>query len=193
MSSSMNEETSHFSGSSISRSESGELNDIEKAIDNWGDAVFRLAMCRLKNRTDAEDVFQTVFLRLYLTKTTFSSMQHQKAWLLRVACNCCNDVFRNRTKQGNNTRSALEPEIGMWRQNYSHNNISIDESISAKDDLLRALNQLSDLQRTCIFLRYFEGYSSKEISKITGEKPSTVRSHLYRARAILRENLEGGN
>lgn len=170
-----------------------DLKSIEAAIEKWGDTVFRLAVCKLRNWADAEDVFQTVFLKLYLAKPCFSSAEHQKAWLLRVACNCCNDLFRYRTKHDTAVCNSPNFETAGLSRANSLNEAPIDETFSAADEFREALSQLSDLQRTCIYLRYFEGYTSKEISEITGEKPSTIRSHLYRAKAILRDSLEGDN
>ena len=55
------------------------------------------------------------------------------------------------------------------------------------------LARLSDAQRTAVHLFYFEGYRTGEIAAITGERPSTVRSHLRRARQALRLELEDRN
>ena len=60
----------------------------------YASAVYRLAYARTGSRTDAEDVMQEVFLRLIRAKPAFSSQEHAKAWLLRVASNCANDLFR---------------------------------------------------------------------------------------------------
>ena len=55
------------------------------------------------------------------------------------------------------------------------------------------LATLSEAQRTAVHLFYFEGYSTDEIARITGERPATVRSHLHRARQALRLELERQN
>ena len=62
----------------------------EAVIRRYSDMVYRLAFARTGNRSDAEDLYQEVFLR-YLTKApAFTSEDHRKAWLLRVAVNCAN-------------------------------------------------------------------------------------------------------
>ena len=57
------------------------LND---AMNKHGDEVYRLALCRLQNKTDAEDVYQEVFLKLFSTKTDFEDDEHLKAWHERI-------------------------------------------------------------------------------------------------------------
>ena len=57
---------------------------LQQAMDTCGDAVYRLALCRLNSRADAEDVYQEVFLRLLRDDTDFRDTEHLKAWLLRV-------------------------------------------------------------------------------------------------------------
>ena len=62
----------------------------EAVIRRYSDMVYRLAFARTGNRSDAEDLYQEVFLR-YLTRApAFTSEEHRKAWLLRVAVNCAN-------------------------------------------------------------------------------------------------------
>lgn len=61
---------------------------LENAMEKHGDAVYRLALCRLGSRADAEDVYQDVFLRLLRDSTEFRDSEHLKAWLLRVTLRC---------------------------------------------------------------------------------------------------------
>ena len=68
---------------------------LEDAMERYGDAVYRLALCRLGSRADAEDVYQDVFLRLLRDTTAFRDGEHLKAWLLRVTLHCCIDLRRS--------------------------------------------------------------------------------------------------
>ena len=94
----------HFRGKSRVMSErrmrdmSDELREdafLEDAMERYGDAVYRLALCRLGSRADAEDVYQDVFLRLLRDTTAFRDGEHLKAWLLRVTLHCCVDLRRS--------------------------------------------------------------------------------------------------
>ena len=66
-----------------------------EAMEACGDAVYRLALCRMGSRADAEDVYQEVFLRLLRDTTDFRDEEHLKAWLIRVTLNRCSDLRRS--------------------------------------------------------------------------------------------------
>lgn len=68
---------------------------LQQAMVTCGDAVYRLALCRLNSRADAEDVYQEVFLRLLRDDTDFRDTEHLKAWLLRVTLSRCADLRRS--------------------------------------------------------------------------------------------------
>lgn len=71
-----------------------------EAMRVHGDAVYRLAFARCRNTPDAEDIFQTTFLRFYASPISFGNPEHEKAWLLRVCINACKDLQKSawRTK-----------------------------------------------------------------------------------------------
>ncbi|HIY83120.1 MAG TPA: sigma-70 family RNA polymerase sigma factor [Candidatus Rubneribacter avistercoris] len=155
--------------------------EVEAAIDRWGDAVLRLARSRMGNAADAEDVFQTVFLRLLQSAPRFADDEHAKAWLLRVTVNCCNDAHRAPWRR----RAIFDEDAAK--------SIPAPEPPDADDERLdrlqEALSRLTGRQRAAVHLHYFEGYSTDEVAQITGERPATVRSHLHRARKALRIEL----
>lgn len=71
---------------------------LRNAMETHGDAVYRLALCRLQNTADAEDVYQDVFLRLLGQPAESWDGEHLKAWLLRTALNRCADLHRFRLR-----------------------------------------------------------------------------------------------
>ena len=74
--------------------------ELSNAMNAYGDTVYRLALCRLQNAADAEDVYQDVFLRLLGQKTSGWDGEHLKAWLIRTALNRCADLGRLRQRRG---------------------------------------------------------------------------------------------
>lgn len=165
-----------------------DLHDLESAMTTYGDMVYRLAYARLQNASDAEDVYQSVFLQLYKSASDFANAEHQKAWLIRVTSNVCTDLARKRERKPETSWDALampEPHA------YPH----ATSSSRAHDELDEALAHLTDEQRGIVHLHYFEGYSAQEIGRMLGENPVTVRTHLMRARKALKislESLRGG-
>ena len=62
---------------------------LRRAMDAWGDTVLRVALAQTGSPSDADDVFQDVFMRLLENDTAFENDEHLKAWLLRVTINRC--------------------------------------------------------------------------------------------------------
>ena len=144
----------------------------EAVIRRYSDMVYRLAFARTGNRSDAEDLYQEVFLR-YLTKApAFTSEEHRKAWLLRVAVNCANRFhaapWRKRTEPLSEALSVPAPE---------------------GEDLWEELRRLPEKDRTVMHLYYYEDMTTEEIAQMLDRNPATVRSQLLRARAKLKKLL----
>lgn len=159
------------------------LQDLESVMNTYGDMVYRLAYARLQNEADAEDVYQSVFLRLYKSASEFVDAEHQKAWLLRVTSNACTDFVRQRNRR---------PEVSWDAQDMPEPCKGNNGARMARvhDELEEALACLSDEQRGIVHLYYYEGFSAQEIGRILGENPVTVRTHLMRARKALKISLE---
>lgn len=79
---------------------------LQQAMVTCGDAVYRLALCRLNSRADAEDVYQEVFLRLLRDDTDFRRHRATKAWLLRVNAQPVRPILR---------RSAWFKRTARWK------------------------------------------------------------------------------
>lgn len=159
---------------------------LEASLSRWGDTVLRLAVNRTDNRSDAEDVFQTVFMRLYQAAPHFTDDEHEKAWLLRVTMNCCADIHRSPWRKH---RAAYDDEAAATIPAPP----ATHASGLANAALAQALARLTGKQRAAVHLHYYEGYSTEEIAQITGEQPATVRSHLHRARKALKIELGAQN
>ena len=141
-----------------------------------GDTVYRLALCRMQNIADAEDVYQDVFLRL-LQQTADWDDEHMKAWLIRATLNRCADLHRFRLRR---PVLALEdvPELAR-------------PADDREGELWDAVAQLPEKLRTAVHLHYAEGYSTEEIAALLGVPAATVRTRLHRARRQLKDLLGG--
>ena len=144
----------------------------EAVIRRYSDMVYRLAFARTGNRSDAEDLYQEVFLRYLTHAPAFTSEDHRKAWLLRVAVNCANRFhtapWRKRTEPLSEALSVPAPE---------------------GEDLWEELRRLPEKDRTVLHLYYYEDMTTEEIAKLLDRNPATVRSQLLRARAKLKKLL----
>ena len=152
--------------------------EVNDAIEQYSDMVLRLCMVYLKNQADAEDVFQTVFLKYALHSGTFYGPEHEKAWLIRVTANACKDVlksfFRSRTV-------SLEELTGGYAPQATPEQYAVME----------ALWSLPKPYRDVIYLHYYEGYTAPEIAGILKRNPNTVYTHLHKGKELLKEALGG--
>ena len=145
----------------------------EQAFEKYSDMVYRLAFARVKNKYDADDILQEVFLRFIKCKDKVNNDEHAKALLIRITINC--------------TKSML---TGSWFKKTAP--LSEDLSVSfSQNDTLDAVLRLPKKYRTVVHLHYYMGYTTDEIAKILNSKPSTVKSQLHRARKQLKKSLEG--
>lgn len=150
---------------------------LRHAMDAYGNAVYRLALCRLQNVQDAEDIYQDVFLRLLKEKRRAWDGEQLKAWLLRVALNRCADIRRFRMRR---PVLALDevPELAG----------PVD---SESAELWEAVARLPEKLRTVIHLHYAEGYQTDEIAAMLKIPAATVRTRMHRGRIALKNSLGG--
>ena len=156
--------------------ESKRENNLRRLIDEFGSCVLGTAMKILKNRQDAEDVFQNTFIKAYTKTLPFKSREHIKPWLLRVAHNECISYLRSGWK---NKVELSDIPLGLCDGGF------------AKSEVLNAVNSLSETYKRAIYLHYYCGFSSHEIASMEGMSSSAIRSRLERARAKLKFELEG--
>ncbi len=150
---------------------------LSQAMDRHGDAVYRLALCRLQNAADAEDVYQDTFLKLFQQQDAEKwPAEKLKAWLLRVAINRCIDI---------------------GRASQTHSYVDLDTIVAVAEhseegciEIWDAVSKLPEKQRTIFHLYYVEGYQTAEIGKILHMAGATVRVNLNRARTALRKELK---
>ena len=150
---------------------------FEQVVRRYGDMLYRVAFHALRNRADAEDVTQTVLLRLYQQGGRFDSEEHRKHWLLRVAVNESRRMLRAAWR-----RSAVPLE--EWQEYPAAED-------PAKAELFQAVMALEPKYRLTIYLYYYEGCSVKEVAAALRAKESTVQTWLQRARDRLRRTLSG--
>lgn len=151
----------------------------EEVIRRNSETVYRLAFSLVRTRSDADDIYQEVFLRYVRRKPVFDSSEHEKAWFMRVTVNCCKNYWKSPWVQRRNAfeSDALEKEVSR-------------EAKEEDQILIETVKQLPEKYRVVIHLFYYEELSIEEIGKITGSKPATVRTRLTRARRILKNLLK---
>lgn len=151
--------------------------EVNRAMEQYADTVRRLCMIHLKNYHDAEDIFQTVFLKYVLSSVMFENEEHEKAWFIRVTINACKDFFKDFF------RSHTVPLEELLRQQ--------EELIPDNTHVLDAVLSLPAKYRDAVYLYYYEGYTTDEIAHILKKNKNTVYTLLTRSKQLLRKKLGG--
>ena len=137
--------------------------------------VYQICLLMLKNVPDAEDAAQTVFRKVMERQPVFRDPEHEKAWLIVTARNECRDQL----KHWWNSRRAEPEELERLTWQPPENS-GLWDQVAA----------LPPRERLILYLFYYQGYSTNEIAELLGEKPSTLRSQMTRARHTLKLRLE---
>lgn len=162
----------------VHRAAEGDHESFAALIREHQDMVFSIAWNFLRDRGRAEEIAQEVFLQLYRTVGEIESAAHLVFWLRRVTANRCIDESRR----------------GRWHI------VTLDEAshVAGKSDetdpflarkLGRMMQRLPAQQRLAITMRYQEGLEPSEIGAVLDLPLNTVKSHLRRGLAALREWL----
>ena len=147
------------------------MNDALTLFQQYKDPVYRLALSMTGSAADAEDVCQTVFLKV-LEKQPDLLPGKERAWLFQVTANECRSLWRRLKRRGtvplDQAAELAAPEEGA---------------------LLRQVMELSPKDRTVLYLHYFEGFSTQETGALLHISQSAVTTRLLRARQRLKEQM----
>jgi RNA polymerase sigma-70 factor (ECF subfamily) len=145
-------------------------------VDQYADGVYRFILKNMQVPEDAQDVVQSAFEKMWKNHQQVH-VETAKSYLFTVAYNQMIDHIRK------NKRMTLVDEFS------ESSKISWSRQTNLKQELERALQQLTPLQKSLILLKDYEGYSYDEIGKITSLNASQVKVYLHRARMQLKEYI----
>lgn len=148
----------------------------EYLVETYADTILRLSYTYLKNTADAQDICQTVFLKLLTAPVDFKNSEHEKAWILRTTANVCKNLLKS-----------------AWHRKTCGLDLCAEQPAPDSEDgsVLVAVNTLPQHYRIIIYLYYYEGYTANDIGEILGIPIGTVHTRLARGRARLKKLLGG--
>lgn len=145
--------------------------DIENPFRRYRDDVYRLALSYTKSIQEAEDVCQTVFLKLLQQERVAPGKE--KAWLMQVTANQCRNLLRS----------------SWWRNTAPLEEAS--DSVQPKNlEIYQAVMALPPKYRVVIYLRYYEELTTAEMGKLLHISQTAVTTRLSRAREMLKQQLK---
>jgi len=170
-----------------SSAESSAIDDLGALFREHYRAIFGIAYRITGSPDDAEDVLQTIFLRLTRNDPRARLTSHPQGYLYRAAVNASLDLLRQRKRA-----NAVSLDVIDIDQSPKHAGGSPEDHLADQElrELLRqAVAKLEGRASTAFALRYFEGYDNKRIAEVLGTSQLVVGVTLHRARTRLRKEI----
>jgi len=163
----------------------GQKNLFRLLVRRHERAVFGMGISFFRNQEDASDFTQEVFLKAYRSLSCFEGRSRFSTWLYKIAYNTAINEVNRRKEYHSLTEEDAERLV---------NTVDTPERITirnaAKEAVQEALKDLPERFRICVDLFFFYDRSYQEIEVITGFPVNTIKSHVFRAKKLLRKKLE---
>jgi RNA polymerase sigma-70 factor (ECF subfamily) len=155
---------------------------LERVFREHYQLIYRTAFKITRSAEDAEDILQTIFLRLLRSDFPPDFQRHPKSYLYRAAVNASLDTIRAREKRV----LVGTPETSKHAESSDASNL---EAIHTR--LYQAIAELTSKSAQILILRYVHNYSDAEIAKLLSTSRGTIAVSLYRSRARLKKIIRG--
>jgi RNA polymerase sigma-70 factor (ECF subfamily) len=165
------------------------VDQVENLFHQHNQRIFRTAYRVTGSAADAEDVLQTVFLRVARGQEAAASAENTEAYLCRAAVNASLDLLRSRKRSRAVAIDDLEGEASVTSFVGGKNPETNQEDRELRSLIREAVAKLGDTAGQMFALRYFEGYGNAEIAQIMKTSALVVGVTLHRARARLRKEI----
>ncbi len=172
----------------------GDQEALKELYQHFGDRIFNTILSYLKNDEDAKEVLQDVFVTVYHTAAKFQFNSSVSTWIYRIAVNKSLDFLRNKSaqkRQGVFT-SIYKKDSGKLLHDspdFTHPGVKLENQEHAKF-LFKAIESLSENQKTAFILTQVDGMSQNEVAEIMQQTRKSVESLVQRAKANLRTELK---
>jgi RNA polymerase sigma-70 factor (ECF subfamily) len=154
------------------------LPEFAEIVCRYQSMVFSIALHFLGDRFAAEELAQDVFLQLHASLPKLKSEDHVKFWLRKVTAHRCIDYRRSRTVSHLSLDDAPEPSVAGGLTD-----------IFLEKKVRQFVDTLAEKPRMVVILRYQEDMSAEDIAEVLTMPVATVKSHLQRSLAMLREKM----
>ena len=152
------------------------VEEYNNCVEDYADGLFRFILNNIKDEEKANDIVQDSFEKLW-KKVNDVNYIKAKSYLFSTAYHTMIDGIRKEKR--------IEDFSHVKQELHSHN----EQYSDLQEILHKALGKLTEIQRTVILLRDYEGYSYGEIGEITGLNESQVKVYIYRARVFLKNYI----
>jgi len=166
---------------------------LNAIMDRHAERLFHYLLRQLNNETDAADIAQETFVRIYHHRARFQPDQNFSTWLYTIATNLLRDRFRWRRRHPQVSLDAEDEDSAALKDTLPDSAPSPSDQTDANEravEVRKAIASLPDDLRTVVILSEYDGLPHAQIASILKCSSKAVESRLYRARAHLRQRLE---
>ncbi len=167
----------------IAGSLGGRMEDFRMIVERYSAPAMALAMNILRNRDDAEDACQELFIQVYRNLQSYDPKRSFKNWVYTILYRRCLDHLKSRRRAADLVNKVGRETVPATPSNPGRS----DTPRSLPSGLLE---KLKAKERTALCLWANEGYTSHEISEVLRCSASTARVHLFQARKKIKKLLE---
>jgi RNA polymerase sigma-70 factor (ECF subfamily) len=162
----------------VGRARRGDVDAYNVLVSRWDRRVFNYLLKLVRNREDAMDLSQDVFLKAYQNLSKLDDPARFGAWLFRIAHNEAYSLLRKSRPDGEELTETAPPAPGPRM-------LPVETSLA----VAAAMGRLSAEQKEAVILKVYEGFKFEEMGEILGCPVSTVKSRLYTALELLKDTL----
>jgi len=184
--------TTELNGSVAKEDEAASSRNFDEIIGLHQRRVYRVLYVLLRDADAADTLTQECFLRAYKKLASFRGECRIETWLLRIAVNLARDYGKSRRTSFWRRLVGLEDAEGSETRQFRGAGPSPEQVLLAREELQAvwaAVDSISQQQRTIFLLRFAEEMSLVEIAAILGLSVGTIKAHLFRATARVRETV----
>jgi RNA polymerase sigma-70 factor (ECF subfamily) len=180
----------HTDAAAVALARDGDSEAFRALVERHSCAVYRLAHRMTGNPQDAEDVVQETFLKAYRQLGRFESRANFGTWLHRIAVNCSIDLIRGRKHQETGHDASDLDTLHKHDDPVDPSPERLMLSTEVQEQVTRAMDGLTHMERAAFVLRHFEGQSIDDISRALGLKANAAKHSIFRAVRKMRLALE---
>jgi RNA polymerase sigma-70 factor (ECF subfamily) len=166
-----------------------QTDSVEALFQKHNQRVFRTAYRVTGSAADAEDVLQTVFLRVSRDQVNAAAAENGEAYFSRAAVNASLDLLRSKKRSKTVGIDDVEADASVARFVTQQNPATHHEDRELRKLIREAVSKLGDTAGQMFALRYFEGYGNAEIAQMMNTSALVVGVTLHRARTRLRKEI----
>lgn len=176
----------------IAQARRGEESAFAELLRRYRAPVFNLCLRMLKNRDDAEDVAQDVFIKVFAMLDRYDERYAFRSWLFKISANQCIDFIRKNRVKMLSLDEPMQYRGEEIERQFPDDGATPDETLESKELgtlLLDVTAELPPHYRSMIVLRHQEQMSYEEIAQVMDLPLGTVKARIHRARAMMKDKL----